>query len=254
MSQQTAEQQAVNARQVDIPTADGVIDSWVIQPQQAGRWPLVILNTDIKGVRETFVEHGRKLASYGFFVVLPNLYYRLGRAPVIDAGASFGDEKHKERLQQLRQSLSNEGIRADHAAIFKFAAGEAAANSDRVGILGYCLSGAIALRTAADFPERIKAAASFHGGRLSSDAPDSPHLRAAEIKAHLYLGYARDDASQTDEQIAVLEQALKAAKVQFKSDQYTAKHGFAVADSASYEEAAANQHWQAVVSLLREAL
>ena len=251
-------QQSVSARQVDIPTPEGVIDSWLFFPQkspeQAGRWPLVILNTDIKGVRETFVEHGRKLASYGFFVVLPNLYYRLGRAPVIDPSASFGDEKSKDRLQQLRQSLSNEGIRADHAAIFKFVADEAAADSSRVGILGYCLSGAIALRTAADFPERIKAAASFHGGRLASDAADSPHLRAAEIKAHLYFGYARDDGSMTDEHIAVLEQALKAADVRFASEQYTAKHGFAVADSASFEEAAANQHWQRVVSLLREAL
>jgi carboxymethylenebutenolidase len=263
-AQTTSSAQNVSARQVDIPTAQGAIDSWLFhpangdavssQPATDGRWPLVILNTDIKGVRPTFVEHGRKLAAAGFFVVLPNLYHRIGRAPVIDPGAVFGDEKSKERLAQLRQSLSNEGIHADHQAIFDYVATQDVADSRRIGIVGYCLSGAISLRIAADFPNRIKAAASFHGGRLASDAADSPHLRAAEIKAQLYLGYARDDASMTDAQIATLEQALKAANVGFSSDLYAAKHGFAVADSASYDAAAATLHWQRTVALFRSTL
>src|SRR5690606_3695355 len=119
-----------------------------------------------------------------------------------------------------------------------------AVKGTKFAIVGYCMSGAIALRTAADFPGRIVAAASFHGGRLASDADDSPHLRAADIRAKVYLGYARDDASMTDEMIAQLESSLAAAGVDYRSEHYPARHGFAVADSASYDAGAAERHWE----------
>ncbi len=112
------------------------------------------------------------------------------------------------------------------------------------------MSGAIALNAAADFPDKINAVASFHGGRLASDEADSPHLRAHEIKARLYLGYAAEDASMSNEMIVKLEQALTAADVNFESVQYSGRHGFAVPDSPSYDPGSAEQHWAAVFDLL----
>jgi carboxymethylenebutenolidase len=244
----------VTGQQIDIPAAGGVIDAWLFLPRPSGRWPLVILHTDIKGVRQTFVEHGRKLAAHGYAVVLPNLYYRSGRAPVIDPGASLADEQTRARLAELRNSLGCEAIRADHEAIFECLASNAGVDETRVGIVGYCMSGAIALHAAADFPHVIKAAASFHGGRLATDTSDSPHLRAAGINARLYLGYAHEDASMTQDQIATLQQALRNADVPFSSDHYAARHGFAVADSPSYDAAAAGLHWQRLTALLHDAL
>jgi len=238
---------------VEIQTPEGLLDAWVFHPQSTTRLPTVILHTDIRGVRPTFIAMAEKIAAQGYFVLLPNLYYRAGVAPVVDPTKTFADEATRAYLTQLKAQLTLQSLRLDHESLLAFLESHPLARSTHVSILGYCMSGAIALHAAADFPDKISAAASFHGGRLATEDSDSPHLRAHEIKAQLYLGYATDDASMSDKMIAKLEQALREAAVDFESVQYTGRHGFAVADSPSYHPDSAERHWTAIFNLLARA-
>lgn len=244
----------MSEQQIYIETPSGVADAWLFRPAEAGRWPVVILHTDVRGVRSAFQEIGRRLASQGFSVLLPNLYYRAGPAPVLDPAIPPRGEAAKARLTQLRASITREGIQRDHAAFLAALAARSDVDATRVGIVGYCMSGAIALHTAADFPDRIVAAASFHGGRLATDSPDSPHLRFAQISARLHLGHAQEDASMPPEMIARLESALSAAELRFESRIYPAHHGFAVPDSPAFDSASAEQHWDALLQLFKATL
>lgn len=245
----------VNEQKLALPTADGTIDVWLFEPQENQKSPAVILNTDIKGVRETFLNMGRRLAAQGYLVIVPNLYYRIAVAPVIDSHASLQDENYKQRFNELRAAISIPGLKADHKVLIDFLVNHPHVKpSNKIGIIGYCMSGAIALRVAADFPENIVAAASFHGGRLATDATDSPHLRAKEIRAKLHLGYAQNDASMSDDMIVKLESALSEAQVKVTSEHYQGRHGFAVADSAAYIPEVAERHWQNVYALLGSTL
>lgn len=237
---------------IEIQTQDGWMDAWVFHPQSFTSLPAVILHTDIRGVRPTFVAMAEKIAAQGYFVLLPNLYYRTGPAPIVDPAKTFADEATRTYLTQLKAQFTPQSLRLDHEVLFNFLKSNKQVQSANLSIVGYCMSGAIALNAAADFPETIRAVASFHGGRLASNEPDSPHLRANEIKAKLYLGYAAEDASMSDEMIIKLEHALTEASVKFKSVQYSGRHGFAVQDSPSYDPASAEQHWAAIFNLLAD--
>jgi carboxymethylenebutenolidase len=242
-------------QQIEIETPAGIADAWLFQPERnGGPWPAIILHTDVRGVRPAFQDMGRRLASHGFSVLLPNLYYRLTKAPVLDPALPPRGEESQARLAHLRTGITREGVRLDHAAFLTALAGRPSVDSRRVGIVGYCLSGAIALHAAADFPDRIVAAASFHGGKLASDSPDSPHLRSGEIRARLYLGHATDDASMPAEMIARLESALHAAELRFESTVYGARHGFAVSDSPAFDPGSAERHWVALLDLFNQTL
>jgi carboxymethylenebutenolidase len=235
---------------VEIRTKDGFMDAWIFHPQASGRLPAVILHTDIRGVRPTFIAMAEKIAAQGYFVLLPNLYYRAGPAPVVDPAKTFADVATKTYLTKLKAQLTPSSLHLDHEALLNFLESQSLVHSSHISILGYCMSGAIALIAAADFPDKIAAVASFHGGRLATGDPDSPHLRAREIKATVYLGYASEDSSMSNEMIIKLEHALIDAAVKFESIQYPGRHGFAVQDSPSYDPISAEQHWLAIFNLL----
>ncbi|HSH97476.1 MAG: dienelactone hydrolase family protein [Methylophilaceae bacterium] len=238
---------------IEIQTQDGLMDAWAFHPKSSTRSPAVILHTDIRGVRPTFIAMAEKIAAQGYFVLLPNLYYRVGPAPIVDPAKTFADEATRAYLTQLKSQFTPQSLRLDHEALLNFLKSNKQVQPANVSIVGYCMSGAIALNAAADFPDTIRAVASFHGGRLASDEPDSPHLRAHEIKAKLYFGYAAEDASMSNEMIVKLEHALTEASVNFESVQYSGRHGFAVKDSPSYDPVSAEQHWAAVFNLLADA-
>jgi carboxymethylenebutenolidase len=165
------------------------------------------------------------------------------------------DEAAKPLFDRLRASITPIGLHQDHVAYLDFLSTQANVRGKHIGVVGYCMSGAIALHAAADFPDRIVAAASFHGGRLATDVSGSPHLRAAQLRgAQLYFGYAAEDASMPEDAITRLEDALFVAGVDFSSDRYAGKHGFAVPDSPSYDAASAELHWQKLSELLQSAL
>lgn len=236
---------------VDIATEHGVLDAHLFLPDAKGAWPAVILLTDIRGVRPAFQTMGQRLADHGYAVLLPNVYYRGGRAPVVDPKLPVKDDSARAQRAALRAALTPAAVRADIAALLTFLGEQTYVRGNSVGIVGYCMSGAFALRAAADFPERIIAAASFHGGGLASAAPDSPQLEVARIQARLYFGYADADASMPPDMIDRLETALREAGVSFSAELYTgARHGFAVSDGQAYDEQAAEQHWQRLLDLL----
>jgi len=240
----------VTGTTIDIDTEHGVVDAELFHPTGPGAWPAVLLLTDIRGLRPAFAAMGQRLASHGYVVLLPNLYYRGGRAPVVDPSLPVNDEGARTRRAALRAALTPAAIRADLGALLDFLAGHARVQGSHTGVVGYCMSGSFALRAAAAFPERIAAAASFHGGGLASDAPDSPHLEVTGIKAELYFGYADQDASMSPEMIDRLEVALRDHDISFVSELYVgARHGFAVEDSPAFSHDAAERHWRNLIDL-----
>lgn len=241
-------------RAMIINTPDGQTDAWFYTPKSTGSWAGIILHTDIRGIRETFKKHAAKLASYGFAVLLPNVYYRVSKAPVAPPDLTFQMEEGRKRFTELKNTLSQEKLKQDHGIWLNWLQQRPEVKKGPVGIVGYCFSGAIALHAAADFADKIAAVASFHGGGLFTEAPDSPHLRLPEIKAKLHFGHAKEDASMPSDAIEKLNQALKAVNTRFTVTQHDAKHGFAVPDSPAYNAEAAQQHWDDLLKLLKSTL
>lgn len=238
-----------------VDTADGRMDVWAfLPPTVQGPLPLVILNTDIRGVRPVFLDYARALATAGYAVVVPNLYYRVAHPPVIDFSWTFLEERSQKRFAELLAGISAEGLRRDHEALLQQLPALLPVDSRRSAILGYCMSGAIALRVAAAFPEHIRAALSFHGGHLVTDAHDSPHLSIPAIRARLFVGHASEDIWMTSAQIDRFEAALMAAGADAVSVTFAGRHGYAVSDSPNYHAESARQHWAEIHVLLSEAL
>ncbi|WP_225409413.1 dienelactone hydrolase family protein [Stigmatella hybrida] len=240
---------------IDIQTPAGTLDAKLFHPDGPGQWPAVIMITDAGGIRPVFEAMAERVAMAGYTVLLPNVYYREGRAPLPGMEGSFADEAFRNRIMGLISTLTPERIQTDAAAELGFLAGHDRVKGPGVGVVGYCMGGSISVRMMAGFPDRVVAAASYHGGRLATDAPDSPHLLAGQLKGELYFGHADQDALMPAEAIARLEAALKAAGVKHQSELYTgARHGFAVEGSSAYDKEAAKWHWQTLLALLGRAL
>lgn len=240
---------------VDIKTPEGTMDAKLFHPDGQGQAPAVILLTDAMGIRPAFEAMARRLAKAGYVVLLPNVYYREGRAPLPNLEGSFADEAFRKRIFGLIATLTPERVRTDAAAELDFLASQPRVKGSRVGVVGYCMSGSMAVRMAADFPERIAAAASFHGGRLATDDPNSPHLVVGKVKGELYFGHADQDGSMPAEAIARLEAALKEAGVKARSELYAgARHGYAVEGSSVYDKDASERHWSRLLELFDRTL
>ena len=164
-------------RELDIQTADGAMNTFVTHPEEGGPHPVVLFYMDAPGKRSELHDMARRLGTAGYFVVLPNLYYRRVR----DFRMGTGDDARRIMFEHMN-SLDRTKVLTDTAAMLKFVAGEPAARSDKIGVVGYCMSGPFVLWAAAEYPDRVAAAASFHGVNLCTDAPESPHRFAADIK------------------------------------------------------------------------
>jgi len=248
----------VHTAKFDIKTDDGNCDCFAARPDEGGPFPAVLLLMDAYGPREYLYSMAEKIAAQGFYVLLPNLFYRLRRAPLSDVKFPLTAESYaklREEIFKLYPQYSVEQALGDVRCFLAFFAQNEKVRVGQVGIAGYCLGGHLALRAAAQFPDRIAVAASFHGGRLANDAPNSPHRFAAQIKARLYLAHAENDESMPAEAIALLDRSLKAAGVGFESEIYEgAKHGFTMADLPAGNAAAIERHWQKLLPLLAEGL
>ncbi|KOG31448.1 dienelactone hydrolase family protein [Streptomyces resistomycificus] len=246
---------AVQGTAVDIPTADGTADAYLAHPGDGGPHPTVLLYMDAFGLRPQLTSMADRLAEAGYTVLVPNVFYRHGRAPVaelpefIDPGAR---PEIFERLGPIMQTLTPELSMRDAGAYLRWLAESPVAADGPVAITGYCLGARLALLTAGTYPERVAAAAGFHGGRLATDAPDSPHLVAGKVTAELYFGHADQDPSLPVEQMERLEEALTAAGVRHTCEVYAgAHHGFTQADTAAYDKAGDERHWTALLDLLK---
>jgi carboxymethylenebutenolidase len=239
---------------VDVPTQDGVADSYLVRPDGGGPHPGVLMFQDAFGLRPRLEEMADRVAERGYAVLVPNLLYRGGRAPQFDlSGLADPDERGKvfEKLFPTIQALDTAAITRDTKAYLDFFHAQDGVDPEPVVVVGYCMGGTNALRAIEAYPDRIKAVASFHGGRLATDQPDSPHLRVGNITGEAYFAHADNDRSMTPAQIERLEAALDAAGVRYRSEVYEgAPHGFTMADTATYNEAGERRHWVNLFELL----
>jgi carboxymethylenebutenolidase len=238
--------------EVRISTADGVMDARAIQPADVGAWPAAIMYMDAGGVRPGLVGMAERLAAAGYFVLLPNLYYRSGPQPPLDPKTAFAEGPERQRMFQLFQSINHARVAGDTAACLDFLSSQPAVRGSAVGCVGYCMGGGYALAAAGHHPDRVAAVASFHGARLATDAPDSPHLLAPRMRAQVYIGVAGIDPHFPDEERERLRQALAAAGVTFQIEVYeNVRHGFAVHDVPVYDRDASERHWQRLLDVFR---
>jgi carboxymethylenebutenolidase len=229
-----------------ISTPDGTCTVRLFTPEGDGPWPGVVMYPDAGGVRETFDEMGAKLADFGYAVLVPDVYYRLGDWEPIDMKTAFGDPEERKRLMSMIGSVTPETMTADARAFFDYLAGRPEVSGDRFGTTGYCMGGRTSVVVAGRVPDRVAAAMSFHGGGLVTDTEDSPHLKADQIQAAVYVGGAENDGGFTDDHAEQLDKALTAAGVEHTIETYPAAHGFAVPDNGPYDAAAAERHWNAM--------
>jgi len=242
-------------REVSIPTPDGACNAWLHTPASgAGPWPAVIMYCDAGGVRTTFHDMAQRLADLGYAVLLPNPYHRAGPFEPFDGRTTFSDPGERARLRDLLAVITEERAAVDTAAMLAFLPDQPEVRGMAVGTTGYCMGGSFALTAGGRHPDRVVAAASFHGGELASDAPDSPHVLAGAMKAKLYIAAAENDRTFPPLQHERLSTALTAAGVDHTLVTYPAAHGFAVADNPTYDEAAAERHWQALEELFASTL
>lgn len=243
---------------IDIPTQDGVADALLAVPSGAGPHPGVLLYMDAFGLRPRLAEMAGRIAAAGYVVLAPNVFYRSGRAPVVDLGDLSVPENRAtifEKLGPLMAALTPERAMSDATAYLGFLAADERVSAGPVGTVGYCMGGALALRTAALAPDRVAAVGSFHAGRLATDAPDSPHQSFGSIRGEVYLAHADHDGSMPPEQQALVERTLTEAGVRHRAELYPgAAHGFTMADTAAYDEAAEQRHWENLLPLLARTL
>jgi carboxymethylenebutenolidase len=234
-------------RELDIQTADGAMNTFVTHPEEGGPHPVVLFYMDAPGKRGELHDMARRLGTAGYFVILANLYYRRDR----DFRVGQGDEARRIMFEHMN-SLDRSKVLTDAAAMLKFAASDPAARGGKVGVVGYCMSGPFSLWTAAEFPDRVAAAASFHGVRLCTDSPESPHRFAAAIRAEVYIGCAQTDSWAPPEMIQALDGHLKAAAVRYRIETYPeTQHGFVFPKRENvYHKMGAERHWERLLALL----
>lgn len=236
---------------ISLRTEDGVCPTHVFEPGEDGRWPAVLLFMDGLGIRPALFEIAERLAGGGYYVMMPDLYYRSGFTAREGAKLFSDDVIRADWSARVLPTVSNAKIMSDIPAFLSQLDATRAVRRGIIGVTGYCLGGRLSLASAGHFPERIVAAASYHGGQLATDAPDSPHLLAPAMKAHVYVAGAIEDPGFDDAQKQRLENALTAANVVHVVETYNARHGWVPSDTPVHDVAATERHWQTLFALLK---
>ncbi len=232
-----------------IPTRDGACETFICHPERGGPFPIVIFYMDAPAIREELRDMARRIAASGYYVMLPNLYYRSG---VLELPSMTGPDAEavRARMFELMGSLSIPLVMSDTEGLLAHAAADGAAAPGSVGTVGYCMSGQYAANAATHFPDRVTAAASFYGVSLVTDRPDSPHLAGDKTKAELYFGCAETDRWAPPEMVAALQASMSASPARAEVEIYPgADHGFAFPQRAVYNPRAADRHWERLLAL-----
>jgi len=239
-------------QQIEIPTKDGHTTTFITHPERGGPFPVIIFYMDAPAIREELRDMVRRLGTSGYYVVLPNLYYRSG---VMELGPlpADPDAPERKRMFQLMNSINISLVMEDTRALLAYAEGQSAANTKIVGAVGYCMSGRYAINAATHFADRVKAAASVYGTHLATDQPDSPHLAAQKTKAELYFACAETDIYAPMEIIEKVKHRMQGANAEVEIYPGT-HHGFAFPKRPVYDRDAAERHWERLVALYRRNL
>jgi carboxymethylenebutenolidase len=241
-------------QQIEIPTKDGNATTFISHPERDGPHPVILFYMDAPGIREELRDMARRLATSGYYVMLPNLYYR---ADVMELGPLPADPEapERKRMFQLMSSINIPLVMEDTRALLAYADGQSAAAADIVGSVGYCMSGRYAINAATHFPGRVKAAASIYGTHLATDQPDSPHLAGRKTKAELYFGCAETDIYAPMEIIEKVRQSMQEDGANAEVEIYPGTHhGFAFPKRPVYDRDAAERHWERLLALYRRQL
>lgn len=241
-------------RQIDVATRDGATTTFITHPERGGPHPVILFYMDAPAIREELRDMARRLAAVGYYVMLPNLYYRAG---VMELGPLNGPdvEALRTRMFSLMNALTIPMIMSDTEGLLAFADADPAASRGPAGAVGYCMSGQYAVNAAGRFPDRIRAAASIYGVRLVTDAPDSPHLVGARASAELYFACAETDHWAPLDMVRALDAHLKAEGAKAEVEIYPGvEHGFAFPQRPVYDRDAAERHWERLFALFRRNL
>ena len=254
--------QQVTEKDVEIKTPDGTCDAAFIHPA-SGAHPAVIIWPDAFGLRPSMRDMAKRLAAAGYSVLVPNPFYRVAKSPVFEDASKVDFQKERAKLTPLMGSITADGTVERDAPVFVawLDMQKEVDRNKKIGTQGYCMGGALVVRTAAAVPSRIGAGASFHGGGLVTDRPNSPHLLAPKIKARMYFGIATNDDMQQPDAKTKLREAFDAAKVPAEIEVYSmSQHGWCVPDMPAgangpiYNKADAERAWAKLVALYKSAL
>ena len=241
---------------LDIATRDGAMETFICRPERGGPFPAVFFLMDAPGIREELRDMARRLGTAGYYVLLPNLYYRAGRDTIYGPSVlEEGSAEHK-RMRAVRTKMTIPPVMDDVAAMLAFVdRHQDAVKKGPVGCHGYCMSGPYALAAAARYPERVVAAASFYGTWLVSDAEESPHLSFGKVKGELYIACAEHDhlapLPMVEELRRLFEQSGAAGEIELYPGVH---HGFAFPQRWCYDKPAAERHWERLIALYRRRL
>jgi carboxymethylenebutenolidase len=250
---QAAEDRRMPNEHVIIRTRDGDCPCHVMTPAGSGAWPGVIYYMDAGGVRPALADMAQRLADHGYVVLLPDLFYRYGAyGPFVPREVFAGDVR--AILGPLMATTGNDKAAEDTGALLAYLDTRGDVAGSKLGAVGFCMGGGMALAAAGTYPERFAAVASFHGGNLATDAPASPHLLAPKLEAEVYIAAAENDRSYPAEMAARLETALAEAGVRYSTEIYPAAHGWMKPDFPVYDHAAAERGWVQMLALFDRTL
>ena len=237
---------------LEVRTTDGICPTHLFEPDKTGRHPGVMMFMDGLGIRPALFDMAARLAAGGYRVIVPDLYYRSGYV-VRDTATLFTDAATRaDWFTRVMPTVSVANIMRDMPALLALLdARSMVGTGTTIATTGYCLGGKLSLSAAGHFPDRVAAAASYHGGQLATDGPDSPHLLAPVGQARIYVGGATNDSGFDDAQKQRLEDALTDARVVHTIETYNARHGWVPADTAAHDPVAAERHWETLFALLK---
>jgi carboxymethylenebutenolidase len=244
----------VTEQEITVKAADGSAEAIVYSPG-GGKFPALLFYTDLFGVRPANQGMAQRIAAAGYTVMMPNVFYRYGKLPLLDFEFQMGEERSMKALGPLFGALTGANMEADAPYYVDALLGRGDVQGGKIAVVGYCFTGAMALRTAAVAPDKVAAAASFHGGRLVTEDADSPHTRIPKVKGELYFAHAVEDQSATPAQIAKLDNTLRGWGGEFQSEMYEgARHGWTVPGRDVYDEKQAQRHYEKLFDLLKRTI
>lgn len=240
---------------LDIATKDGAMETFIVRPER-GTHPAVLMLMDAPGIRTELYDMARRLATVGYVVLLPNLYYRAGRDTKYGPDVLAHGSAEHTRMRAVRTKMTIPPVMDDVAAMMGFLdTKQEGVKKGPIGTHGYCMSGPYSLAAAARYPDRITAAASFYGTWLVSDAAESPHLSLAKIKGEVHIACAEIDELAPMTMVAELKRLFEAAGSPGELEIYPGvHHGFAFPQRKIYDKAAAERHWERLIALYRRKL
>jgi len=245
----------MHERTIDIVTTDGAMETFIAHPERGGPYPPIFLMMDAPGIREELRVMARRLATVGYYVLLPNLYYRAGRDTIYGPDVLVKGSAEQARMRAVRTKMTIPPVMMDVAAMLTFIDGQSALRNGLVGIHGYCMSGPYALAAAARYPERVAAAASFYGTWLVNDAEESPHLSLAKIAGEVHIACAEHDELAPLPMVEELKTLFERAGTKGEIELYPGvHHGFAFPERWCYDVPAAERHWERLIALYRKTL